>query len=99
MIKIKISETELFSLEAKGHANYDVKGKDIVCAAVTAVLCGGFNSIENIKGFQMIMDEGYALIKAIEPISLHDKIVIETMIQGLKNIFESYPKNVTIIYS
>ncbi|MGM9873507.1 MAG: ribosomal-processing cysteine protease Prp [Bacilli bacterium] len=99
MIRIKIIKDKLFTLEVKGHANYDEIGKDIVCAGVSAVICGGFNSIENSKGFEMIMDEGYSLLKAKEPISLHDEIVIETMINGLKNIAKSYPKNVTIIYS
>lgn len=99
MIRIKITENQLFTLECKGHANFEKNGKDIVCAGVSAVLAGGFNSIENVNGFEMIMKDGYSLLRAKEPINSHDEIVIETMIRGLKNIAESYPKNVAIIYS
>lgn len=38
MIKIIFRQTEMYyRLEVKGHAYYDVPGKDIVCAAVSAI--------------------------------------------------------------
>ena len=34
-------------LEVSGHSNYDTKGKDIVCAGVSAIVVGGLNALLN----------------------------------------------------
>ena len=55
MITIKINrneKNEIVSFSLNGHAGYDVNGKDIVCAAVSAVtnmILIGLNEILNIK--------------------------------------------------
>jgi uncharacterized protein YsxB (DUF464 family) len=47
MITILLKETDghFVSLEAKGHANSAPYGADLVCAAVSAVILGGFNAL------------------------------------------------------
>ena len=71
-------------------------GGDLVCAAVSAVLTGGLNNLENPKDFDIILDEGYAYVKANESVSSHDEIVLETIICGLKTISEDNDKFITI---
>ena len=47
MIKVNIekNKTKIISLTISGHSNYDEKGKDIVCAGVSAIVVGGLNSL------------------------------------------------------
>ena len=88
MIKIEIIGTNnsFESLVIKGHANSAPYGEDLVCAAVSAVITGGFNSLYNPKNFDVKLDEGHAYLKAKGPISEEDKIVIHTIITSLKTI-------------
>ena len=90
MIKVLIKRegNKFVSLEVKGHANSAPHGEDLICAAVSAVVTGGFNSLENIKDFEAKLDEGYAYLKANKTVSSHDEIVIETIINSLKTIAE-----------
>ena len=99
MIKIKIghaSNNQVNFLEVKGHAGSAPYGKDLVCAAVSALLTGGFNNLKNYKDYELKLDEGYALFKADVELDAHDEVVIETIICGLKSIHESYPKFIEI---
>ena len=98
MIKvlIKREENKIVSLEVKGHAKSAEQGKDLVCAGVSTVLTGGFNSLESPKSFELKLEEGYALAKAIKEVSSHDEVVLETIINSLKTMEESYPQFINI---
>ena len=98
MIKVLIKRegNKFISLEVKGHAKSAEQGKDLVCAGVSTVLTGGFNSLESPKSFELKLEEGYALAKAIKEVSSHDEVVMETIITGLKTIEESNPQFITI---
>ena len=88
MIKVKIIyEGDLFkSLKVTGHANSAAYGHDLVCSAVSAVVTGGFNNLKDIESFNVTLEEGNASLEAVKEISQHDKVVIETIITGLKTI-------------
>ena len=49
MIKVVIEKnnSKIISFEVSGHSNYDEKGKDIVCAGVSAIVVGGINALIN----------------------------------------------------
>lgn len=98
MIKvlIKKEENKFKSLEVKGHANSAPHGEDLVCAAVSAVVIGGLNSIKDYKNFNIELKEGYALLEAKDEVSSHDEIVIETIINSLKTIEEGNSKFIKI---
>ena len=99
MIKIKIghaSNNQVNFLEVKGHANSAAYGKDLVCAAVSAVITGGFNTLRNSKDYELRLDEGYALFKADSQLDAHDEVVIETIICGLTTIKENDPQFIEI---
>ena len=99
MIKIKIghaSNNQVNFLEVKGHANSAAYGKDLVCAAVSAVITGGFNALRNPKDYELKLDEGYALFKANRQLDAHDEVVIETIICGLTTIKENDPQFIEI---
>ena len=99
MIKVKIghaSNNQVNFLEVRGHANSAPHGEDLVCAAVSGILGGGFNNLRNHKDYEIKLDEGYALFKSDSSIDAHDEVVIETIICGLNAIHELHPKFIDI---
>lgn len=98
MIKVSIKKIEgrIELLEVKGHANSAPKGKDLICAAVSAVITGGFNALQNVENYHISLKEGYASLEACQPLSSHDEIVVETIIVGLKTIAEGNEDFVSI---
>ena len=99
MIKVKIghaSNNQVNFLEVTGHANSAPYGKDLVCAAVSAVVTGGFNNLKHHKEYELKLDEGYALFKSNIQLDAHDEVVIETIICGLNTIKETDPKFIEI---
>ena len=82
MIKIVIKTDEasqkITSIEVKGHANKAPYGKDLVCAAISAIITGGMNALQD-KEYDFKLDEGHAYIKALDIPSDYDAVVLKTM--------------------
>ena len=95
VIKTDESSGKITSIEVKGHSGKDVYGKDLVCAATSAVITGGANALDN-KEFEFIMDEGHALIKAKNIPDDYDSVVLTTIKTQLQTIEESDPKFIKI---
>ena len=99
MIKVKIghaSNNQVNFIEVTGHANSAPYGQDLICAAVSAILTGGFNNLVNVNNYEIKLDEGHAYFKSNAPLDAHDEAVIETIICGLNTIQESNPKFVEV---
>ena len=99
MIKVKIghaSNHQVNFLEVKGHANSAEYGKDLVCAAVSAVVTGGFNNLVNVSDYEIKLQEGHAYFKSNVPLDAHDEVVMETIVCGLITIRDAHPKFVDI---
>ena len=89
MIKVEIDfeGKNLTGLKVKGHANSGPYGKDLVCAAVTIMLTGAANALENeAENFDITLEEGNASFQPLGPISEHDQTVLETLIIQLKTL-------------
>ena len=95
VIKLDESTEKITSIEVKGHAGKDTYGKDLVCAAVSAVITGGMNAL-NAKDFSFILEEGHALIKANNIPNDNDEVVLKTMETQLRTIEESEKQFVQI---
>ena len=96
-VKFKIENDKFHSLTIEGHANSTtIEGHDIVCAGVSACSVGALNSLENPKSFNIKMNEGFISVIAIDNVSLHDEIVLKTLMTQLETIQESYKKFITI---
>ena len=101
MIKINIekNDTKIISLEVSGHSNYDEKGKDIVCAGVSAIVVGGINALlnENKKAIDYECKDGYAyvFVKNIDNDNIN--MILDVITTQLYTIEESYPKFIKII--
>ncbi|MEY8755454.1 ribosomal-processing cysteine protease Prp [Peribacillus frigoritolerans] len=106
MVKVEItrsiSDGNIMSYRSEGHADYDVHGKDIVCAGVSAVTFGTFNSIESLVGIvpKHTIDHGYLEVNIpgkMEPkTSEQVQLLLESMVVMLNTIQESYGEFLTI---
>jgi hypothetical protein len=87
-----------------GHSGLGIKGSDIVCSAVSAIIQTAVASITRVAEIHqdIVQKEGY-LESKIDLSDLNQtninalKIIIHTMIIGLKLIDENYPKTLKII--
>lgn len=90
--KGKYSKIELY-----GHAEFDDYGKDIVCAAVSALVVNCANSIENFTDDLILSEtheDGTTEILLKENISHDTELLIDSMLFGLKEINKTYGNKV-----
>ncbi len=112
MIKITIFKDRNGYIEryrVSGHAGYNIKGKDIVCAAVSALAQTTLISLVEVcdlpeNKIDYVLDEekgvlDVTLSKTID-ISIRTKteIVLKTLEVGIKSILEGYPEYITLKY-
>ena len=95
VIKIDESSEKITSIEVKGHAGKDAYGKDLVCAAVSAVMTGGMNALKDHE-YDFLLEEGHAYVKALDIPSDYDAVVLKTIETQLKTIEEAEPEFVRI---
>ena len=106
MITIKIernNNNEIISFSLNGHAGYDVQGKDIVCAAVSAVtnmaLIGLAEKLKLKLKFEK-SDGGYLKVKLPDNISTNDmmlaQILLESLVTEFLDIESNYGKYILV---
>jgi len=92
----RASSGDIMGFEVYGHSGYAEAGKDIVCAAVSAIVQTAILGLMDVVGVEVIYDQkpGEARCRLPEGLSeiLREKanIVLETMLYGLKSIQEGY---------
>ena len=84
-------------LSVLGHADSDVKGKDLVCAAISAITVGGINALNQPEKFVLKVEKGDVEISLKSEASEHDYQVLETMLIQIKSVAETNPKYVKVI--
>ena len=101
MIKVLITEKKgvLESILIKGHANYDIYGKDIVCASVSALTLCTINNISALEDntIKITMNDNEFKIEIIKVTKINTKL-LNNMIKYLSQIEEKYFKNIKILY-
>ena len=85
------------TIKISGHANYSEYGKDIVCASVSSIITTAVNCIMNIDKDSIIyQDDGNAvMITKINDNNIVE-IIIETMIEILKDLASQYKENIKL---
>ncbi|MBE5875296.1 MAG: ribosomal-processing cysteine protease Prp [Lachnospiraceae bacterium] len=80
----------------KGHAGFGVSGKDIVCAATSILVINTLNSLDDLVHEEMDVktDEstGYIDCRFPNEISEQSKLLMDSMVMGLKDIVNLYGK-------
>ena len=99
MIKVKLNNDGNYIKEITitGHADYDIYGKDIVCASVSATVLTTVNGImaidDSIILVSFLKDKVNINVKRNDNVS---QILLNNMISCLKEIEKEYPKNMKI---
>ena len=94
---IRNSDGKIISLTVKGHANSAPKGHDLVCAAVSTVLVGGCNALEQPDCFTIKLEPGDAYIAIKGKPNKHDSDLLHIMWVQLKTIEFSNAKYLHLI--
>ena len=98
-VTIKREKDKIKSILVSGHAEYDVEGKDIVCAGVSSIVVGGANAIyqEDENAALIVNEKGNVSIEMKDTSSDTIQVILRTMITQLETIEASYKKYVKII--
>jgi hypothetical protein len=96
MISVKIctSQGGYQAVTISGHAGFADAGQDIVCAAVSALAINTANSLEILTGDQIVVrnDAGYLCLAFPGGLSEGGKLLVDSLILGLKQIRQDYGK-------
>ncbi len=83
------------SIELKGHANYDVHGKDIVCSAVSTAFVMTANLIEKLNLsyniIELICEEGNLKLNVNTENEII-KSIMENLVYTIDELHKQYPK-------
>ena len=85
-------------VKLSGHANYAPMGRDIVCAAVSALIQTLIQSIEELTEdtIEYSMQPGAVDIK-FWSLSEQSRVLVDSFFIGVENIAAVYPENVRIV--
>jgi uncharacterized protein len=107
MIEITITRTgsdQIREFEIRGHAFFAERGKDIVCAGVSAVSVGTINAIHALTGVIPEIKQGNGFFRCVLSENLSEDIIekvqilLEGMVISLQTIEEEYGKNLKITF-
>ncbi|KIL41025.1 ribosomal protein [Gordoniibacillus kamchatkensis] len=106
MIRVTIgrrpSDGTISFFRIEGHAFYDEPGKDLVCAAVSAISVGTVNAVEQVAGAMLPCEMEDGLIDASVPLELDGRqaervqLLLEAMVVMLNTIETSYGEYIQI---
>lgn len=91
----------LFGFSVSGHAEYEEEGKDIVCAAVSALVQNCINSLEKFTSDAVVSridEDGTTRVKIRGYVSPESELLIKSLRLGLCNIYESYGDDYIAVY-
>lgn len=96
MIRISLAldaSGDVKHLLVEGHSGSAEKGKDIVCAAVSAVVIGAVNCLDDGEGnYGITVEEGLVEVSVSPDRSSHDRVVLEVCRRELSNLADTYPE-------
>ena len=87
-------EKGMFFLKVKGHAEYDVKGKDIVCSAVSSIILTICNITHSLGHLLKHTDEEGLFTAIIKCDSLVPIKICTVLMQELIDLEYQYPDNI-----
>ncbi len=97
MIQVTVTRNEkgsYKSLQVKGHAGFDKKGRDIVCAAVSMLVINTINAMEEFTETYPVIQEQNGLLQAEFEQAPDEKAVLllDAMMLGIRGAAEEYGK-------
>ena len=100
------ADGKLTGYRAEGHTGYAEAGSDIVCAAVSALTQSTLNGLTNVLKAPVMFDideQGATLEAELTPQATVEQVkaaqlLLLTLLEGLRAIERSYPRNVRIFF-
>lgn len=89
----------LSGFECRGHAGYAEAGRDIVCAAISALTITCANALETVAGVKPLVQaaEGQMLLALPKGAGRDAQVILLTLRQGLRDLQDQYPKHLRLI--
>ncbi|GAE87074.1 ribosomal-processing cysteine protease Prp [Acetivibrio straminisolvens] len=105
MIRVEVirdSNRFIRELRVTGHAGYERRGKDIVCAAVSVLAYTAAGALEELAGIKGYTErDGYMRCAVPKDIPEEKKetvrTILETVVLGLKQVELGYGKYVSVL--
>lgn len=90
--KIVKNSSGYVGFSSEGHAGYDIKGKDIVCSAISMLTINTANSIIALTDSKIDVsyDEGFISWKFKGTCDERATLLMDAMLMGLRSIEEDY---------
>ena len=86
------------SLTVRGHAGYAAPGKDIVCAAVSALVETMIAAIEQVTTDHIRTNKATGLVDITwERLSDRGLLLIDAFFVGIKMLSDQYPEHIRIV--
>ena len=95
-INLKYNNNLIDSINISGHANFDVYGKDIVCASVSSIVITSVNAIIRLNSDSISYDDSNGLSISILKHNDITDTLIDNMVSLLKDLEKQYKKNIII---
>ena len=95
LVSVKKNNNIIESVTFKGHANHDDYGKDIVCASASSIYITTINAILTIDKDAISYNKENE-VRNIKKDEITNKL-LENMVNMLKELEESYKKNIKIV--
>ncbi len=103
MINVSLRERdENILICCQGHARFAPKGRDIVCAGVSALCMGLEGALKGIFGDSIVLRAEDGLMRAEFPYSSRDDVggeirgAVNTFVAGVSRIARLYPRHVCV---
>ena len=97
---VKTENDRIISVESKGHAGFARRGKDIVCSAISILMINTVNSIKSFTEDKIEVksdqEKGEISFFLSEDYSGKTELLLKSLLLGLSEIEEEYPKNLRI---
>ncbi|MEG0021568.1 MAG: ribosomal-processing cysteine protease Prp [Bacilli bacterium] len=95
-INVKKTNDKVEQIIIKGHAGYDVYGKDIVCASVSSIVITSVNAILKLNSKAITYHNDDVLEILVNAQDSVTDILLNNMIDLLIELSETYKKNIKI---
>lgn len=101
-IAFKYNEaSEPVGIRCEGHAGFAKFGKDIVCAAVSALVINTINSVEELTDDKFTGEsnekKGYILFVLADSCSSEAKLLMRSLELGIREIFKDNSRFISLI--
>lgn len=87
----------IMAFKVEGHAGYAPSGRDVVCAAVSALVVGTINGLEVLTdaAFDTAVSHGFTKVDIKEP-TAYSNVLLKSMLLSLEGIQNEYPENIEV---